>query len=327
MPLDLLYKTNPAATGYKERVNREDQHRRSYFIRRWPDGGDAPQQDGYDNDRVPALHIGHRVLVTGVTLAMEAQEREARERQASESSVPPRSAQPRADDAWLWSSGSTPALPAVLRVATELAESAGYGGPDQTLRLPTAASTVAPPRTGRSLRTGGSVLDDAGSFRIAASRSAPNLGAEASMRSRASRATVASMRSQISEAVQREVERSALGDYQALMKAGKDRERMKRLDMPLHLRTGPSPVYMGHPASYLTETRRAAALPVQMAVDPKWSTDLKRMNDRAGQRIEYERRLSAAISGSISPELIHMYPKKHISNPPTPYFRPGVRPH
>merc|ERR1712039_272079 len=156
---------------------------------------------------------------------------------------------------------------------------------------------------------------------VSAARSAAH--AASSMRSRDSRATVASMRSKISEAVQREVERSALGDYLAYIQAGKDRERDKRFKMPAHLRTGPSPVTMGHPPMMMTESLHASTRPVQMAVDPKWSTELKKMNDKAGQRIEYERRLSGAVSGSLVPELPHMYPKKHLSNPPTPYFKPG----
>lgn len=146
-----------------------------------------------------------------------------------------------------------------------------------------------------------------------------------SVRSRSSRLTVASVRQQVQEAVQREVARTALADYLAEVQASKDRQRAKQLAMPLHLRTGPNPVDMGHPPNHLTESLRASSLPVQMAVDPKWSTELKRMNDKAGLRIEYERRLSASVTGAMLPELPFMYPKKHLSNPPTPYFKPGVK--
>jgi len=150
--------------------------------------------------------------------------------------------------------------------------------------------------------------------------------AATSLRSGGSRISAASLRSRVSEAVRHEVERSALDDYRAYQQSTKDRERAKRFAMPLHLRTGPSPVYMGFPPRFLAESLDAASRPVKMAVDPKWSTDLKKMNDKVGMRIEYERRLSAAVTGSLAPELPHMYPKRHLSNPPTPYFRPGAKP-
>ena len=36
-----------------------------------------------------------------------------------------------------------------------------------------------------------------------------------------------------------------------------------------------------------------------MAVDPKWSTELKRTNDKVGIRIMYERDISASVTGHV----------------------------
>lgn len=269
------------------------------------------QEDPYDNDRVPPLHCTHRVFVTPVSLTMEARGKSPMVPRAVTAGFPECH-----DKTMLQASASAPALPS--RPTTDL-------------------RAMAPPRsgalsqindgsgqrcaTGAHSATGVSIVRSATG--ISAARSAARTAT--SVHSRGSHATVASMRSKISEAVQREVERSALGDYLAYLQAGKDREREKRFKMPAHLRTGPSPVDHCCPRMMLTESLDASTRPVQMAVDPKWSTELKKMNDKAGQRIEYEQRLSGSVSGALIPELPHMQPKKHISNPPTPYFIPGQR--
>ncbi|CAE8693035.1 unnamed protein product [Polarella glacialis] len=160
----------------------------------------------------------------------------------------------------------------------------------------------------------------------AGGRESAHGSARASQRSRCSQISVASMRSRIEEAVQQEV-KTALGDYLGLKADTAVRTRAKLLAMPLHLRPSPNPVSMGEPPSMITQQQRSLRVPVMMAVDPFWSTDLKKMNDRIGMRIEYERRLSAACTGSMAPELPHMFPKRYLSNPPTPYFVPGMRPH
>lgn len=133
-----------------------------------------------------------------------------------------------------------------------------------------------------------------------------------------------SLRSKIGEAVEQEAATSALGDYFEFLKKHEQIKRKKALDMPMHLRTGPNPIDMGCPRSMETEAHGAMAMTVKKAVDPKWSTQLKKINDRVGQRLEYQSRLSAPLS-IISPELPHMFPKKYMSNPPTPYFQPGQR--
>jgi len=120
--------------------------------------------------------------------------------------------------------------------------------------------------------------------------------------------------------------RSPITDYYQVQEDARDRDRAKQLAMPLHLRTGTSSTDMGCPIEYVTQTHRAANVPIKMAVDPKWSTDLKKVNDRVGLRIEYERRLSASIPGSMSPELPFMFPKGYVSNPPSPYAEPGNLP-
>jgi hypothetical protein len=118
-------------------------------------------------------------------------------------------------------------------------------------------------------------------------------------------------------------EASALADYHRFLKEKADRQRQKQLDMPMHLRTGTNPIDMGCPVKYETNIAECLKLPVSMSVDPKWSTELKRMNDKIGERATYERKLSASVTGSISPEYPYMSKKDYISNPPTPYFLPG----
>merc|ERR1719215_95394 len=148
--------------------------------------------------------------------------------------------------------------------------------------------------------------------------------AATSRRSRAT--TVASMRSRISEAVRREVERSAYTDYLADLKGRKDRKIAAELTRSKHLQAKASPVDQGHPNLHpSSEAQDAARRPVAMAIDPKWSTDIKKDNDRVGLRIKYNQDLSASVPGSIVPELKHMRPQKHVSNPATPHFQPGVK--
>jgi len=178
------------------------------------------------------------------------------------------------------------------------------------------APATAPPGTSLSLRSASAPQLD---------RTATGVTGRSSQRSRRSHFSVASMRSRIEEAVRQEVERTALGDYLALQKEKAQRALTKKFEMPLHLRTGASPIDMGCLPNLVSEAQRGQALPIKMAVDPKWSTELKKMNDRVGTRIEYERRLSASVMGQIAPELPHMYPKRYLSNPPTPFFVPGRR--
>jgi len=117
--------------------------------------------------------------------------------------------------------------------------------------------------------------------------------------------------------------RSSLADYFDFKSGIKDRQRQKLQDMPMHLRPGIDPVNMGCPISYETQTARTLNLPIKMAVDPKWSNDLKKDEVRIGQRLTCNSKLSAACTGSIAPELPHMWRKDYLSNPPTPYFVPG----
>eukprot|EP00929_Paragymnodinium_shiwhaense_P079476 TRINITY_DN41379_c0_g1_i1.p1 TRINITY_DN41379_c0_g1~~TRINITY_DN41379_c0_g1_i1.p1 ORF type:complete len:290 (+),score=66.06 TRINITY_DN41379_c0_g1_i1:79-948(+) len=152
-----------------------------------------------------------------------------------------------------------------------------------------------------------------------------NSATAGSQLSRGSHRSAASMRSMVEEAVRAEVEKySALKEYYRDQEAAAQRKRKKNLDRPVHLRTGTNPIDTGCPIEYCTQTQRSLKLPVSMAVDPKWSSDLKKMNDKIGVRITYERRLSGSIPGQLMPELPYMYKKPHLSNPPTPYFQPGI---
>merc|ERR1711920_916197 len=105
-------------------------------------------------------------------------------------------------------------------------------------------------------------------------------------------------------------ERPALEDYHREKEERAQRARAKNLAMPLHLRTGTNAVDMGCPITYLTQMQRSLSLPIKMAVDPKWSTELKRINDKVGARIEHNRMLSASVPGQMSPEAPYMHPKR-----------------
>merc|ERR1712154_353763 len=97
--------------------------------------------------------------------------------------------------------------------------------------------------------------------------------------------------------------------YRKYLEDGKQRQREKQLNMPVHLRTGTNPLDMGQTPTYKTVMAAGLEIPVKMAVNPMWSTDLKKMNDRIGMRLEYQRKLSASVPGQTSPELPHMPPK------------------
>merc|ERR1719491_1440988 len=99
------------------------------------------------------------------------------------------------------------------------------------------------------------------------------------------------------EAAQQEVValRSALEDYR-IRRAKRD---TRSPGHHLHM----SVLNMGCPrGDMVTATARALQLPIKMAVDPKWSTQLHRTNERIGQRLGWEKNISAAVPGAQIPE-------------------------
>lgn len=322
---DRSLSTYPACLGFKQVIEKEDRQRRAYYLGRFSAGGaTGEQQDPYDNERVPPLHP-HRTMITSVTLSMESREREPlTERLAHADTIVALSrGQGTASAPLLPRAPAADARPPPCSDQTSQEDVSGCSTSPHYGVTPPPAMNL--PR--RSASAMGAAADGTRAFTSTSTAADSFVGrggdATSSRRSGRSRATVMSMRSRIGEAVQEEVARSSLGDYISMLQQSKDRERNKRLAMPLHLRTGPSPVYMGHPATTISESLRASTLPVQMAVDPKWSTEIKKMNYRAGQRIQYEDRQSASVA--MLPEVPFMYPKRHVSNPPTPYFKPGQR--
>mmetsp|Transcript_44412 Transcript_44412/g.92504 ORF Transcript_44412/g.92504 Transcript_44412/m.92504 type:complete len:162 (-) Transcript_44412:10-495(-) len=87
--------------------------------------------------------------------------------------------------------------------------------------------------------------------------------------------------------------------------------RMKkaRRDPAGHLRR--SPLQMGCPPAFVTSYTNSVMQPVQKANDPKWSTDLKRLDRNLGQKNKYDVRLTAATPGSMSPEM-GFFPKNFL---------------
>lgn len=111
--------------------------------------------------------------------------------------------------------------------------------------------------------------------------------------------------------------------YQA-MEMKKNRERQKAFDRPVHLRPNPSnPLDNGCKPNFTSEQMRALSLPVQMATNPKWSSDLHKINNKIGLRLEWESKMAASMTGSMLPELKHMPPKTYVDSPAPPFFVPG----
>ncbi|CAL1159437.1 unnamed protein product [Cladocopium goreaui] len=88
----------------------------------------------------------------------------------------------------------------------------------------------------------------------------------------------------------------------------KSRRRKVQPDAAAELRR--SALNMGLPPQLTTTYNSQCMVPVQKAVDPKWSSDLKRADWRNAQRIQYDNRLSASTTGSISPEM-HFLERHH----------------
>jgi len=206
---------------------------------------------------------------------------------------------------------------------------AGLGGAEPgDARASTAASVASRSGAGTAYTVSAARSTAAGTRSTALTRnsSAPSL-------QRAG--VVAAARSKILQAAKREEEATlkeyhdkggAMHDRQKMKAEAAERARLKKLAMPLHLRTGTNPLDMGCLPNWIPQTLRVSSLPVQMAVDPMWSSDLKKTNDRVGQRIEYERFISDVGVSSVSPEPYFMRKKTHVSNPGTPgkrYFEPG----
>jgi hypothetical protein len=90
---------------------------------------------------------------------------------------------------------------------------------------------------------------------------------------------------------------SRLRDVLAKMKKDK-------VDHTAHLRR--CAIQMGVPAQLTSCYMAQSTEPIQKAADPKWSSDLKRMDAKVGKRIQYETRLSAS-GPTLCPELHNMY--------------------
>jgi len=309
-----------AAQAVEEKILREEKARRLYYCGRYgPDSNLAdPLWSPFDNDSVPGLH-DHRSPYAlclpdsgpSSKFLLYRQQKTQDPTVSSELQPPP-------------SAFAVPPKSSPVRVATGARSASSVTALLEEAALP-------PPGTGvASLASRGLSRHSAsdGALRLASSCSGRQAAstAQGSRLSMRSRTSVASLRSKISEAVQQEVERqvdrSELKIYHEACEAKRKRKQQKTLDMPLHLRPSPNPIDNGCMSNYVTQQTRSLTLPIQMATDPKWSTEIKKINGKIGLRLEWESKISAALSGSIIPELKHMRPKTYLSNPPTPYFKP-----
>jgi hypothetical protein len=211
-----------------------------------------------------------------------------------------------------------------------------YQGPlDHLLRASSSGLTLSHSE-GALRRTGNSVLDSSsvnGAMRLSESCGAMP-GIEERLRasgnsfySRFSKQSAGTIRSggtaassRMSDGLKRN---SNLRDYRKQCAAKIVRERNKQFSRPVHLRTAADPIKMGSVPDYTTSTMRCMKVPVEKMSDPYWSQDVPQMNTKIGTRLEWERKMAAALPGSIMPELKHMPPKTYVAVPPKPYFEPG----
>jgi hypothetical protein len=86
-------------------------------------------------------------------------------------------------------------------------------------------------------------------------------------------------------------------------------EKMRRVkaDPGVHLRK--CPIQMGVPAQLTSTYMAQSTEPIQKAMDPKWSTELRKIDVKVGKKLKYETRLSAGGT-TLCPELRH-YPKDY----------------
>merc|ERR1712151_1170086 len=100
-----------------------------------------------------------------------------------------------------------------------------------------------------------------------------------------------------------DLRRPTLAEQLAIMK----KVRVQK-DSASHLRRHPLNQGMG--MNLTTTYNRTVQLPVQMANDAKWSTDLKAMDKKLASRLLYQRRLTASTPGAMIPETTH-FPKSY----------------
>jgi len=310
-----------------EKIEKEERTKRNYYCGRFGSNAnlDDPLWSPFDNEEVQALHPHRTPYALDLTnyglrdyRVAKAAGTEARDKTPTPSLKPaplPDIQPPRADN--LPDQSIVPPKSSPPRALTGAQRSDAAGSRMLGDVLEEAAIPL--PSRGQS-RHSASV----GELPLASSHGGRRTGSlAASRRSLRTHSSVASIRSKISEAVQKEIARSELNAYWEALEWKKQRERQKQIDMPLHLRTGVNPIDTGCPCNYTTEQMRSLQLPIKMATDPKWSTELKRINGKVGLRLEWEKKIAASLSGSIIPERHYMPPKKHYTNPPTPYFKPG----
>lgn len=347
-----------AAAKVAEKIEREKRSRRLYYCGRF--GNDAnfddPLWHHYDKDSVPALHEHRSPFAIGAPTFGIKDFRANRAAGSTEAVLPEAEESQRAVPSFKeFRAARAAANRAAASVATQLPAASSSL---EQLSVPPKSSplrSLAEPRRLGTSRSAADVLEEAGrppptglSRHSASAREllpATSYGrqgtasvaqTQASRQSLRSHLSAASLRSRISEAVQKELARgniseevqkelarSELRTYYEACEDKKQRGRQAQIDMPLHLRTGVDAIQMGCPNNYTTQQMQSLSLPIQMMTDPKWSTDIKKMNNKIGLRLEWEKKMSASLTGSISPELKFMPPKSYISNPPTPFFVPG----
>jgi len=211
----------------------------------------------------------------------------------------------------------------VMIIADEPAQSRPRVATGYLPRLATGASRGDGDDARSELRTGMSRAEDWRAATAPSQRSASRGSQTGGLRSigptGASRATFKSGKSSAISLHERQLDnsrqevvmlRTALSDF----KACKAARQCASPGRAVHSHV----INMGCGPTMKTSQQGALELPVSMAVNPKWSTNLKRMNDKIGERLNWERKITASVTGSCDPERVHMPKQTFPTNPPTP---------
>mmetsp|Transcript_107466 Transcript_107466/g.347121 ORF Transcript_107466/g.347121 Transcript_107466/m.347121 type:complete len:229 (+) Transcript_107466:52-738(+) len=101
------------------------------------------------------------------------------------------------------------------------------------------------------------------------------------------------------------------GDMQRSSSLAEVLAKMKKVkkDHSAHLRRHPMNMCM--PPQLTSSYTAGMAEPMAKMMDPKWSTELREMDRKMGEKNKYDVRLTASITGGISPEPA-FFPKRHL---------------
>eukprot|EP00928_Gymnodinium_smaydae_P061838 TRINITY_DN45817_c0_g1_i1.p1 TRINITY_DN45817_c0_g1~~TRINITY_DN45817_c0_g1_i1.p1 ORF type:complete len:249 (+),score=46.07 TRINITY_DN45817_c0_g1_i1:169-915(+) len=105
--------------------------------------------------------------------------------------------------------------------------------------------------------------------------------------------------------------RSAMEDYKKI------RARKARQVDPLKV-VKAHPINMGSERIMVTAMQEGLERAPEMVLEPKWSSDIRSMDAKVGERHRWDNKIAGSVNGQLMPERRWMPPQKHHSSPPTP---------